>query len=185
MPAANSDGNRLLLVRVTRGRGDWHLKLGDGGNSSLQPTSSPPLGGIGDSKNSHRRANCRDQTVGRGGPEQAAYLRSESPDGVSVQPSGAEWRKRDGSDREKSTKATEEPRRASCEEFCRLASTSHYVGHQLGDVLVGWRLPEMPAHAQNDAPGKGAALQGLCGLIGMDFYPIRMPAPKFATEPRR
>jgi hypothetical protein len=24
----------------------------------------------------------------------------------------------------------------------------------------------------------------LCVLIGMEFYPIRMPAPQFATEPR-
>jgi hypothetical protein len=26
-------------------------------------------------------------------------------------------------------------------------------------------------------------LNGLCKLIGMEFYPIRMPTPKFATEP--
>ena len=26
-------------------------------------------------------------------------------------------------------------------------------------------------------------MNGLCGLIGMEFYPIRMPAPKFATKP--
>jgi transposase len=26
-------------------------------------------------------------------------------------------------------------------------------------------------------------LNGLCGLIGMDFYPTRMPTAKFATEP--
>jgi hypothetical protein len=26
-------------------------------------------------------------------------------------------------------------------------------------------------------------LNGLCKLIGMEFYPIRTPAPKFATGP--
>src|SRR5580698_2354903 len=34
------------------------------------------------------------------------------------------------------------------------------------------------------SPGKWRPLNGLCGLIGMDFYPTRMPAPKFATEPK-
>src|SRR3984957_10840168 len=33
------------------------------------------------------------------------------------------------------------------------------------------------------SPGNWRPLKGLCVLIGMDFYPIRMPAPKFATEP--
>jgi len=35
------------------------------------------------------------------------------------------------------------------------------------------------ALALRDEPG------GCCGWIGIDFYPIRLPAPKFATEPRR
>src|SRR5260370_41895607 len=33
------------------------------------------------------------------------------------------------------------------------------------------------------SPGCWRPLNGLCRLIGMEFYPIRMPAPKFATEP--
>src|SRR5260370_20893308 len=33
------------------------------------------------------------------------------------------------------------------------------------------------------SPGCWRPLNGLCKLIGMEFYPIRMPAPKFATEP--
>src|SRR6266446_6823606 len=53
-------------------------------------------------------------------------------------------------------------------------------GHQLGDVLVGERIPEIPAHAQNDHISRVMApFETGCGLIGMDFYPIRMPAPKF------
>jgi hypothetical protein len=57
-------------------------------------------------------------------------------------------------------------------------------GQQFGDVLVGERIPEIPAHAQTiTSPGCERPLNGLCELIGMEFYPIRMPAPKFATEP--
>src|SRR5260370_1581120 len=33
------------------------------------------------------------------------------------------------------------------------------------------------------SPGYWRPLNALCGLIGMDFYLIRMSAPKFATEP--
>src|SRR5437016_2493944 len=59
------------------------------------------------------------------------------------------------------------------------------LGHQLGDVLVGERISEIPAHAQTiTSPGNWRPLNGLCGLIGMDFYPIKLPAPKLATEPR-
>jgi hypothetical protein len=32
-------------------------------------------------------------------------------------------------------------------------------------------------------PGCWRPLNGLCKLIGMEFYPMKMPAPKFATEP--
>src|SRR5260370_37069108 len=39
-------------------------------------------------------------------------------------------------------------------------------------------------HKTITSPGYWRPLNGLCGLIGMDFYPIRLPAPKFATEPR-
>src|SRR5260370_558061 len=38
-------------------------------------------------------------------------------------------------------------------------------------------------HKTITSPGYWRPLNGLCGLIGMEFYPIRMPAPKFATEP--
>src|SRR5260370_33004082 len=38
-------------------------------------------------------------------------------------------------------------------------------------------------HKTITSPGYWRPLNGLCGLIGMDFYPIRLPAPKFATEP--
>src|SRR5260370_42598512 len=40
-------------------------------------------------------------------------------------------------------------------------------------------------HKTITSPGCWRPLNGLCGLIGMDFYPIRMPAPEFATEPGR
>src|SRR5260370_34037277 len=38
-------------------------------------------------------------------------------------------------------------------------------------------------HKTITSPGYWRPLNGLCELIGMDFYPIRMPAPKFATKP--
>src|SRR5271169_2890042 len=38
-------------------------------------------------------------------------------------------------------------------------------------------------HKAITSPGCWRPLNGLCKLIGMEFYPIRMPAPKFATEP--
>src|SRR5260370_41431532 len=38
-------------------------------------------------------------------------------------------------------------------------------------------------HKTITSPGYWRPLNGLCGLIGMDFYPTRMPAMKFATEP--
>src|SRR5713226_3588944 len=40
-------------------------------------------------------------------------------------------------------------------------------------------------HKTITSPGYWRPLNGLCGLIGMDFYPIRLPAPKFATEPHQ
>jgi hypothetical protein len=56
-------------------------------------------------------------------------------------------------------------------------------GQQFGDVLVGERLLQIPAtHKTITSPGCWRPLNGLCKLIGMEFYPIRMPAPKFATE---
>src|SRR5712692_4258760 len=38
-------------------------------------------------------------------------------------------------------------------------------------------------HKTITSPGYWRPLNGWCGMIGMDFYPIRMPAPKFATKP--
>src|SRR5260370_15824112 len=35
------------------------------------------------------------------------------------------------------------------------------------------------------SPGCWRPLNGLCKLIGMEYYPIRMPAPNFATEPAK
>jgi hypothetical protein len=38
-------------------------------------------------------------------------------------------------------------------------------------------------HNTITSPGYWRPLKGFCGLIGIDFYPIRMPVPKFVTEP--
>jgi hypothetical protein len=47
-------------------------------------------------------------------------------------------------------------------------------GHQLGDVLVGERIPGTPAtHKTITSPGYWRPLNGLCGLIGMEFHPIK------------
>jgi hypothetical protein len=57
--------------------------------------------------------------------------------------------------------------------------------HHFGDVLVGERIPEIPSHAQNDHFSRELApLERIVWVIGMDFYPTRMPAMKFATEHR-
>ena len=66
----------------------------------------------------------------------------------------------------------------------QLASIDTPFGHQFADVLIGERIAEIPAHAQNDHFSRVLApFERVVRLIGMDFYPIRIPAPKFATEP--
>jgi hypothetical protein len=49
-------------------------------------------------------------------------------------------------------------------------------GHQLGDVLVGERIPGYQrTHKTITSPENWRPLNGLWGLIGMEFYPTKMP----------
>jgi hypothetical protein len=43
-------------------------------------------------------------------------------------------------------------------------------GVEFGNMLVRQRIPEIPAHAQTIT----SRLNGLCAMIGMDFYPISL-----------
>ena len=52
------------------------------------------------------------------------------------------------------------------------------------DVLVGERISQVPTHARMiTSPGNCRPLNGLLGVIGMEFLRYQTPSPNFATEP--